>query len=161
KEARAALEADAPAAVDAEGGLTFLDVYNTPVRLIIVGAVHIAQPLARLAAVAGLDVTVVDPRTAFAFEGARRVSEWPDEALARLAPDRRPPVAPPPPDPTLAAPALAAARRSPAFSAGCLGSQKPPASRLRRLHDMGFDDAATARLHGPVGLRIGARTPPE
>src|SRR5262249_58789579 len=114
---------------------------------------------------AGFDTVVAAPRAAFAtearFPGVERSTLWPDEALAQIAPDRRTAVITLTHDPKLDDPALAAALRSPAFYVGCLGSQKTHASRLRRLHDMGFDDAATARLHGPVGLRIGARTPPE
>src|SRR5262249_3889015 len=132
-----------------------------PLRLVVVGAVHIAQPLARLAGVAGFDVTIVDPRTAFEIPGVTRSSQWPDVALAALRPDRRTAVVTLTHDPKLDDPALVAALRSEAFYVGCLGSSKTHAARLRRLAQQGAGGPALARLRGPVGLRIGARTPAE
>lgn len=140
---------------------TLVEPHNPPARLIIVGAVHVAQPLAEMAALAGFGVTIVDPRRAWAtaerFPGLALVTEWPDEALAKLALDARTAVVTLTHDPKLDDPALAVALRSPAFYIGCLGSQKTHAARRERLAAAGDVD----RLHGPVGLRIGARTPAE
>jgi xanthine dehydrogenase accessory factor len=159
--ARRALVRDQAEVVETARGPAFLLPVNPPLRLVIVGAVHIAQPLSRLAAVAGFDVTVVDPRTAFELPGATRMTDWPDVALERLHPDRRTAIVTLTHDPKLDDPALAAALRSDAFYVGCLGSGKTHASRLRRLGEDGFSPEALARLRGPVGLRIGARTPAE
>jgi xanthine dehydrogenase accessory factor len=147
--------------VESPAGPVFLLPVAPPLRLILVGAVHIARALAELARVAGFDVTVVDPRAAFTLPGVPRVTAWPGEALAGLALDGRTAVVTLTHDPKLDDPALATALRSPAFYVGCLGSQKTHAARLRRLEADGLDAAALARLRGPVGLRIGARTPAE
>ena len=164
-EARAALERDQATTVDTPRGQTFIEVFNTPLRLIIVGAVHIAQPLSRLAVLAGYAVTIVDPRAAFAsearFPGVELITEWPDDAIEKLGLDRRTAVVTLTHDPKLDDPALEAALRSSAFFVGCLGSQKTHAGRLRRLAERGVADNDLQRLRGPVGLRIGARTPAE
>ena len=143
----------------------FYEPFNPPLRLIVVGAVHVAQPLARMAALAGFEVIVIDPRAAFAtpsrFPGVSVVGKWPDEAMRELEPDVRTAVVTLTHDPKIDDPALAESLRSPAFYVGCLGSKKTHGSRLERLRGLGFDDAQLARLHGPVGLRIGARSPAE
>jgi xanthine dehydrogenase accessory factor len=130
-----------------------------------VGAVHIAQSLIPMAVAAGYDVTVVDPRSAFAaesrFPGVTMTHEWPGAALAAFAPDRRSAVITLTHDPKLDDPALAAALRSDAFYIGALGSRKTHAARLSRLKEQGFGDAELARIHGPVGLSIGAVSPAE
>jgi xanthine dehydrogenase accessory factor len=130
-----------------------------------VGAVHIAQPLSRLAVLAGYAVTIVDPRAAFAsearFPGIELITEWPDDAIVKLGLDRRTAVVTLTHDPKLDDPALEAALRSSAFFVGCLGSQKTHAARLQRLAERGLPDNDLQRLRGPVGLRIGARTPAE
>lgn len=148
-----------------DGAEWFLNAFNPPLRLIVVGAVHIAQPLARMAALAGYDVTVVDPRTAFAsserFPGVALSTDWPDEAMSALAPDARTAVVTLTHDPKLDDPALKAALASPCFYIGALGSRKTHGSRLERLRAAGFDDEALARIHGPVGLAIGAKSPAE
>src|SRR5262249_40075486 len=130
---------------------------------VVVGAVHLAQPLVRIAAIAGFAVTVVDPRTAFdlALPDVARSTDWPGEALAALHPDHRTAVVTLTHDPKLDDPALVAALRSDAFYVGGLGSRKTPPARRERLAAAGFDDAALTRLHGPIGLAIGARTPEE
>lgn len=160
-----ALASDKGRIVTAADGEWFLNVFNPPLRLIIVGAVHIAQPLARIAALAGYDVTVIDPRTAFAsedrFPGIRLVTEWPDEAMAAEAPDTRTAVVTLTHDPKLDDPALHAALKSPCFYIGSLGSKKTHASRMERLTAAGFDETARVRIHGPVGLSIGAKSPAE
>jgi len=147
------------------GGGPFVHVYTPPLRLILVGAVHIAQPLAPMAALAGYAVTVVDPRGAFAtdarFPGVALSTDWPDEALEALAPDRRTAVVTLTHDPKLDDPALEVALRSDAFYIGALGSRKTHGRRLARLREAGFDEAMMARIHGPVGLSIGARSPAE
>jgi len=145
---------------------TLLEPHNPPVRLVVVGAVHVAQPLAEMAALAGLAVTIVDPRRAWAtaerFPGLELVTEWPDAALAALRLDARTAVVTLTHDPKLDDPALVVALRSQAFYIGCLGSQKTHAARRERLAaTAGFDAATLDRLHGPVGLRINARTPSE
>jgi xanthine dehydrogenase accessory factor len=143
----------------------FVQVFNPPLRLVVVGAVHIAQQLVPLATTASYDVTVVDPRRAWAsgerFPQVALVTDWPDEALRALAPDRRTAVVTLTHDPKLDDPALAAALASPAFYIGALGSRRTQDKRLERLRAQGFDAAALARIHGPVGLDIGARSPAE
>jgi xanthine dehydrogenase accessory factor len=143
----------------------FVQVFNPPLRLVVVGAVHIAQQLVPLATTAGYDVTVVDPRRAWAsgdrFPQVALVTDWPDEALRALAPDHRTAVVTLTHDPKLDDPALAAALSSPAFYIGALGSRRTQDKRLERLRAQGFDAAALARIHGPVGLDIGARSPAE
>ncbi len=143
----------------------FVQVFNPPLRLVVVGAVHIAQQLVPLAAAGGYDVTVVDPRRAWAsgerFPGIALITDWPDEAMQALAPDRRTAVVTLTHDPKLDDPALAAAVSSPAFYIGALGSRRTQERRLERLRSQGFDAAALARIHGPVGLAIGAKSPAE
>lgn len=163
---REVLAADKSRVVAApDGAEWFLNAFNPPLRLIVVGAVHIAQPLARIAAIAGYDVTVVDPRTAFAsadrFPGVTLRTDWPDEAMTELAPDARTAVVTLTHDPKLDDPALKAALASPCFYIGALGSRKTHGSRLERLRAAGFGDEGLARIHGPVGLSIGAKSPAE
>ena len=149
---------------DSEAPL-FVHVFNPPKRLILVGAVHISQPLAPMAALAGYSVTVIDPRGAFAtverFPGVELSEDWPDEAMTKLAPDRRTAVVTLTHDPKLDDPALSVALRSDAFYIGSLGSKKTHGSRLERLREAGFGEADLARIHGPVGLAIGATSPSE
>jgi xanthine dehydrogenase accessory factor len=159
------LAADKSGSVEADGASLFVQVFSPPPRLIVVGAVHIAQPLAPMASLAGYGVVVIDPRRAFAtderFPDVELSSEWPDEALARLKPDSRTAVVTLTHDPKLDDPALAAALRSEAFYIGALGSRKTHAARLHRLRKDGFGDNELARIHGPVGLSIGAVSPAE
>lgn len=160
-----ALASDKSGVVEGPDGGWFLNVFNPPLRLVIVGAVHIAQPLARMAALTGYDVTVVDPREAFAsedrFPGVALSTEWPDEALEALDLDPRTAVVTLTHDPKLDDPALSAALKSACFYIGSLGSKKTHGARLERLTRAGFDEAALARIHGPVGLAIGAKSPAE
>src|SRR5579875_25413 len=162
---RQALADDRSTLIETPEGKVFIEVFNPPLRLMVVGAVHIAQPLARIAALAGYAVTVIDPRSAFAsterFPGVELSTEWPDEAMARLKPDRRTAVVTLTHDPKVDDPALIAALRSPAFYIGALGSKKTHAARLKRLAEAGFKDGECARIHGPVGLDIGATSPAE
>jgi xanthine dehydrogenase accessory factor len=163
--AQAALDADRPATVALDGDSWFLHPSAPPLRLIIVGAVHVAQALAPLAAQLGFAVTVVDPRRAFAtaerFAGVSLNHDWPDEALTALAPDGRTAVVTLTHDPKLDDPALDVAIRSPAFYVGALGSTRTHAKRVARLRELGHADAAIARIAAPVGLDIGAVTAPE
>jgi xanthine dehydrogenase accessory factor len=160
-----ALADDRSTTIETASGAVFIEVFNPPLRCFIVGAVHIAQPLARMAAMLDYRVTVIDPRTAFAtdarFPEIELSTEWPDEALQRLTPDKRSAVITLTHDPKLDDPALTEALKSQAFYIGALGSRKTHAARLRRLAEFGFKDADFARIHGPVGLNIGAISPAE
>jgi len=146
-------------------GKVFVQPFNPPPRVIIVGAVHIAEPLARVAALAGYGVTLIDPRRGFSerdrFPGFAIESEWPDEAMRTLKPDVRTAVVTLTHDPKLDDPALIEALRSPAFYVGALGSRKTHAARLERLRAAGIAEGDLSRIHGPVGLAIEALTPAE
>jgi len=160
-----ALRDDKSGTVKTEGGDVFLQVHNTPLRLIVVGAVHIAQALVPFAEQTGFAVTVVDPRRSFAsderFPNVTILGEWPDEALDALKPDARTAVVTLTHDPKLDDPALDRALKSNAFYIGSLGSRRTHAARLGRLRELGHGDAALARIKGPVGLDIEAVTAPE
>jgi xanthine dehydrogenase accessory factor len=162
---QAALATDRSGTVEVDGAHWFLNVFNSPPKLYIVGAVHIAQPLSQIAALSGFEVTVIDPRTAFAtnerFPNLHLITAWPDEALADLPLDARTAVVTLTHDPKLDDPALIAALKSEAFYVGALGSKKTHAARVGRLVAAGFDQGAIARIHGPVGLDIGAVSPAE
>lgn len=163
--ARAALREDRSGVMEASDGKLFVQVFTPPLRLVIVGAVHIAQALAPMAAMLGYSVTVIDPRRAFAspqrFDGLRVLVDWPDDALAGENLDARCALVTLSHDPKLDDPALAAALGSDAFYIGCLGSRRTHAKRLQRLTAAGFDARGLQRLHGPVGLDIGARSAAE
>ncbi len=151
--------------LDLDGQARFVTVHNPPVRLVLIGAVHISQALAPMAGIAGLDVTVVDPRTAFAsperFPHVKVLGEWPDDALARQPLDAHTGVALLTHDPKIDDPALIAALKADCFYIGALGSRKTHAARRSRMTAQGFDEAALARIHAPIGLDIGAVSPPE
>jgi xanthine dehydrogenase accessory factor len=163
--ARDALRLDRSTVWEGPDGDLFLQVYNPPLRMIVVGAVHIAQALAPMAALAGFDVTVVDPRSAFAsdarFPHVRLARGWPDEVLPGFGIDHRTAVVTLSHDPKLDDPALEAALRSRAFYVGALGSRRTHARRVERLTDRGFGDDEIRRIHAPVGLDIGAVSPAE
>ncbi|MBM3558869.1 MAG: xanthine dehydrogenase [Alphaproteobacteria bacterium] len=150
---------------DANGRRLFVQVNNPPKRLIVVGAVHIAQPLVEMARIAGYAVAIVDPRGAFAtrerFPGVTLSEDWPDDAVTALGLDTRTAVVTLTHDPKLDDPALATALRSDCFYIGALGSKRTHAARLERLRRQGFSDAELARIHGPVGLDLGATSPAE
>ncbi len=143
----------------------FAHVFNPPLRMIVVGAVHIAQSLVPMAALAGYDVTVVDPRRAWAtdarFPDVTMTSDWPDDALRGLAPDHRTAVIVLTHDPKLDDPALQVTLKSTAFYVGALGSTRTHAKRLARLRELGLSEDELARIHGPIGLAIGAKSPAE
>lgn len=143
----------------------FIAVHNPPLRMIVVGAVHIAQPLVAIARLCGYAPVLIDPRAAFGsaerFPGETIREDWPDEAMAALAPDARTAVVTLTHDPKLDDPALRAALASPAFYIGCLGSPRTHAKRLDRLRTGGVAEDQIARIHAPVGLDIGAKIPAE
>jgi xanthine dehydrogenase accessory factor len=143
----------------------FVNIHNPPLRLIIIGAVHIAQAVIPMAQQAGYDVIVIDPRGAFAtgarFPGVALHAEWPDEIISRIGLDARTAMMALTHDPKIDDPALFAALKSELFYIGALGSKKTQAARVTRLKDKGFSDAEIARIHGPIGLPIGAKGAPE
>jgi xanthine dehydrogenase accessory factor len=164
--ARAALEADKAANATHEGAEWFIQPQNPPLRLIVVGAVHVAQALVPMAVGLGFAVTVVDPRRAFAteerFSGSVTLNgDWPDEAMVALAPDTRTAIVTLTHDPKLDDPALEEALKSQAFYIGALGSRRTHAKRVARLQEAGFGEETLARIAAPVGLNIGAVTAPE
>lgn len=162
---RQALAGDKSGMIEADGARLFVQVFNPPLRMVVVGAVHIAQALAPMAALTGYEVTIVDPRRAFAtdarFPNTQVTTEWPDDALLRIKPNRRTAIVTLTHDPKIDDPALQSALKSEAFYVAALGSKKTHAARLSRLKDAGFDDAALGRIHGPAGLSIGAKSPAE
>ncbi len=143
----------------------FLGIHNPPLRLAVIGAVHIAQPLMQMARLAGYDATLIDPREAFAaqarFPGETIVHDWPDEALKSHGLDARTAVVTLTHDTKLDDPAIRTAISSPVFYLGCLGSNKTNGARTARLQEAGFTADQIARIHGPVGLDIGAKSPAE
>ncbi len=151
--------------VEAQGRRIFLGVELPPPRLLLVGAVHISQALAPMAAAAGFDVTVLDPRTAFAtaerFGAVPVIAEWPDVALPAYGLDPFTAVAALTHDPRIDEPALAAALRAQCFYIGALGSRRTHAQRLERLEKAGIGPALSARIHAPIGMAIGALSPAE
>ena len=163
--ARRAIAMGDSLSIETDRGRVFLHVFNPPPRLIIVGAVHIAEPLSRMAGSAGYTVVLIDPRRAFAarrqFQDLDVIADWPDVTMEKMAIDNRTAVVTLTHDPKLDDAALRVALRSAAFYIGCLGSRKTHAARLCRLRAAGFGDADLARVHGPVGLAIGARSPAE
>jgi xanthine dehydrogenase accessory factor len=153
--------------VEAEGRTLFLTVQVPPVRLVVVGAVHISQAMAPMAAGLDLALTVIDPRTAFAtperFPGIELVAEWPDAAFGRSVPplDRYSALAALTHDPKIDDPALKAALTAGCFYVGALGSRKTHAARVARLTDAGFSPEQIGRIRAPIGLPLGAVSPAE
>ncbi len=143
----------------------FLAIHNPPLRMTVVGAVHIAQPLMVMARLAGYDAVLIDPREAFGsaarFPGETILHDWPDEALAARGLDARTAVVTLTHDPKLDDPAIVAALKSDVFYLGSLGSTRTHAKRVARLTEQGFSEADIARIHAPVGLDIGAKSPSE
>ncbi len=146
-------------------GEWFAAIHNTPLRIIVVGAVHIAQPLMLMARLAGYDAVLVDPRSAFLtvarFPDERLVDDWPDAALKAEGIDGRTAIITLSHDPKIDDPAIEAAIRSDAFYVGCLGSKKTHAKRLTRLRQLNFTDSELAKIHAPIGSDIAAKTPSE
>ncbi len=148
-----------------EDSRTFVAIHNPPLRLIVVGAVHIAQALVPMARIAGYDPAIVDPRETFGaqarFPGETLLNDWPDEAVEQLGLDSRTALVLLTHDPKLDDPALTLALRSGCFYIGALGSTRTHAKRVARMQEAGFSEAEIARIHGPVGLDIGAAGPSE
>ncbi len=159
------LRSDRGRTFDTARGKLFAQPFNPPLRLIVVGAVHIAQSLVPMASLSGYEAVVVDPRRAFSsdrrFPEVEISQDWPDDALQTLAIDARTAVVTLTHDPKLDDPALDVALRSPAFYIAALGSRRTHAARLERLRELGHDDAMLERIHGPAGLAIGAVSPAE
>ena len=148
-----------------EDGVTFVGIHNPPLRMVVVGAVHIAQSLVRMARMAGYDPYIIDPREAFGsearFPGERILTDWPDEAVDQIGLDTRTALVLLTHDPKLDDPALKRALASDCFYIGALGSKRTHAKRVERLTQDGFDQDAIDRINGPVGLDIGAAGPAE
>jgi len=151
--------------VESPAGKVFLTVHVPPPQLVITGAVHISQALAPIARLLGYDVTIVDPRTAFAsierFPDVKVIAEWPDVALPPLGIDRYTAFVALTHDPKIDDPALTHALARDCFYIGALGSKKTHARRIERLKAQGLSDGALARIHAPIGLAIGAVSPSE
>jgi len=164
-EAEQALRSDRNVLIESDQGNVFIQAYNPPLRVIIVGAVHIAQFTAPIATQLDYEVTIIDARRAFAnaqrFPNVHVINEWPDRAMPKLGLDHRTAVVALTHDPKLDDPALSMALRSDAFYIGALGSRKTHAARLERLRQHGFNDAELRRIRGPIGLDIGATSPGE
>lgn len=152
-------------AVEVDGGNFFLNVHLPPPRLVVIGAVHISQALAPMARLAGFDLTIIDPRTAFAsperFPGVALHAEWPDEVLQRTPLDAYTALAALTHDPKIDDPAILAGLDAECFYIGALGSRKTHAKRVERLTAAGASPEAIARIEAPIGLDIGASTPAE
>lgn len=153
---------DSSRVVSTPDGEFFIHVHNPALRLVIIGAVHIAQAVVPVAKLAGYDITVIDPRGAFAseerFPGVALHADWPDEVLLGMALDARTAFIALTHDPKIDDPALTIALKSECFYIGALGSKKTQAARTERLKDAGLDPS---RICGPIGLDIGARGAPE
>lgn len=161
----AALRSGKPGMIMAGGRSLFLNVYLPPPRILVVGAVHISQALARMAAVAGFDLTILDPRTAFAtaerFSGVELIAEWPEDVLKTRPLDRFTALVAVTHDPKIDDEPIRAALAAGCFYVGALGSRKTHASRAERLRRLGLTDDVIARIKAPIGLDIGAASPAE
>ena len=162
---REAVSDDRSTSYEVGGRSHFLQGLNKPLRLLVVGAVHISQALVQVAQVSDFAVTVIDPRGSFAtdtrFPGVTVLDQWPDDAIKELAPDTRTAVVTLTHDPKLDDPALEIALKSEAFYIGSLGRTRTHAARLERLAKIGFNEEDCARINGPVGLDLGASSPTE
>jgi len=151
--------------LEIESNKWFINITLPPLRLITVGAVHIAQPLAEIATISGYEVIIIDPRAAFAntqrFPDIKIINEWPEVALNELAIDNRTAVVTLTHDPKLDDSALNAALKSKAFYIGSLGSKKTHKARVQRLKIANFSEDEINKIHGPIGLSIGAKSPQE
>ncbi|MBX3526444.1 MAG: XdhC family protein [Rhodoblastus sp.] len=153
------------ASVEIEGKTYFLTVQAPPARLVVIGAVHVSQALAEMARLVDFDVTIVDPRTAFAseerFPNVRVIAEWPDKVLPEIGLDPYTGIAALTHDPKIDDPALKLALEASCFYIGALGSKKTHAKRVERLTAAGFSQEQIGRIHAPIGLDIGAVSPAE
>ena len=162
---REAFRRDRSATVETAAGEVFIRVYNPALRMLVIGAVHTAQFLVPLAQMLGYDITIIDPRGAFAtderFPGVQLIAEWPDEVLPAIGLDGRTAMIALTHDPKIDDVALRLALTSDVFYIGALGSTRTHAKRLERLAGQGIDETALARIHAPIGLDIGAQGPAE
>ncbi|MBK5567775.1 XdhC family protein [Ensifer sp. SSB1] len=160
-----ALQSGRAGIVETEQGFFFLNVYLPPPRILVIGAVHISQALAKLAPVAGFDMTIIDPRTAFAtperFAGVDLIAEWPEDALKERALDRFTALVAVTHDPKIDDEPIHAALSAGCFYIGALGSRKTHATRIERLRQAGVSEGDIARIRAPIGLDIGAASPAE
>lgn len=160
-----ALRLDRSRVLEGADGDVFVHVFNPPLRMVVVGAVHTAQFLVPMATLADYDVTIIDPRTAFAseerFPNVNLVTEWPDQALAEFGLDTRTAFLALTHDPKIDDPALGVVLASEAFYIGALGSKRTHAKRVERLLAQGISEQAIGRIHAPIGLNIGAVGPVE
>lgn len=160
-----ALKRDGASVFESDGQRYLLQTISPPYRLLVIGAVHIAQALIPMARSAGYAVTLIDPRPAFAtpqrFPETEILTAWPQDVMDELSLSSRTAVVTLSHDPKIDEPALAAALRSDAFYIGALGSKKNHAGRLERLSELGFEPATLERIAGPVGLNLGGRAPAE
>jgi xanthine dehydrogenase accessory factor len=146
-------------------GAEFLVIYEKPLRMAVIGGVHIAQPLVSIARMSGFAVVVIDPRSTFLnairFPNVELSNLWPDEALKAFKPDSRTAIITLSHDPKIDDLGLIEALNSNCFYIGCLGSKKTHSKRLDRLSKIVNSDVCLSRLHGPIGLNIQSRTPTE
>jgi len=151
--------------IETASGRYFLEIHLPPPRIVVTGAVHISQALVPMATLVGFDVTIIDPRTAFAtperFPGVKLLAEWPNDALPKVGLDNWTAFVALTHDPKVDDPALEAALASGCFYVGALGSRKTHGRRVESLKKRGVSDEAIARIHAPIGLDIGAASPPE
>jgi len=151
--------------VETEDARSFLELHLPPPRMVITGAVHVSQVLAPMAKLLGYDVSIVDPRTAFAtpgrFPDVRLLAEWPDQALPKIGLDHWTAFVALTHDPKIDEPALEAALKAGCFYVGALGSKKTHAKRVEHLRARGLGEETIARIHAPIGLSIGAASPAE
>ena len=156
---------DQPRIIDDEGTRTFLNISNPPLRMVVIGAVHVTQFLAPMAEIAGFDVTIIDPREGFAsqdrFPDAKVMADWPDDILPDIGLDARTALVLLTHDPKIDDPALHIGLKTDCLYIGALGSKKTHAGRIERLKQAGFSEDDIARIHAPIGLNIGARGPAE
>jgi xanthine dehydrogenase accessory factor len=165
RELTAQLRSGKSGVVEAKGAQLFLELHSPAPRLVITGAVHVAQALVPMARLLGYDVMIVDPRTAFAtperFPDVPIYAEWPDQALPKIGLDSWTAFTALTHDPRIDDPGLTAALAANCFYIGALGSKKTHARRIERLKAQGIDEAKLMRIHAPIGLSIGAASPPE
>lgn len=165
QEIRARLLSGKSGTAEIDGRSLFLNVHLPPSRIVVIGAVHISQALAPMAAIAGFSVTIIDPRTAFAtperFAGIDLRADWPDDVFSSMPLDRYSAMVAVTHDPKIDDPGLIAALEAGCFYVGALGSRKTHAKRVDRLTALGFDQAIIDSIRAPIGLDIGAATPAE
>ena len=165
QELKDALLSDKSRIIGDDENRIFIHVFNPPKRLVIVGAVHIAQDLAPMAMTAGYDVSIIDPRSPFAtaerFPNFRVFCKWPDEVMPELNIDRKTAIVTLTHDPKIDDPALQHALKNNFFYIGALGSKKTHNDRCQRLKEAGFDEEEINNIHGPIGIKLGGKSAPE